>query len=102
MRRLNMRHRMIALPASLLMFRSSPVCAQPLTNPAFFGRGPGWLGLVGILFFTTPLVWIFLAKFGYFLSGKTNKLSWKRLWRDYFVIIGTLAWIVLVIVFFVA
>ncbi len=97
-----MRRGIIALLASLLMFRSSPLCAQPLTNPAFFGRGNDWLALIGILFFTCPLVWIFLAKFGYYLSGKTNKPSWKILWRDYFVIIGSIAWIVLVIAFFVA
>ena len=97
-----MRDPIIALPASLLMFRSSPVCAQPPTNPAFFGRGNDWLALIGILFFTCPLVWIFLSKFGYYLSGKTNKPSWRILWRDYFVIIGSIAWIVLVIAFFVA
>lgn len=97
-----MRRGIIALLASLPMFRSSPVKAQPPTNPAFFGRGNDWLALIGILFFTCPLVWIFLAKFGYFLSGKTNKPSWKILRRDYFVIIGSIAWIVLVIVFFVA
>jgi hypothetical protein len=97
-----MRRGIIALLASLPMFRSSPLSAQPPTNPAFFGRGNDWLALVGILFFTCPLVWIFLSKFGYYLSGKTNKLSWKRLWRDYFVIIGSITWIVLVIAFFVA
>ena len=97
-----MRDPIIALPASLLMFRSSPVCAQPPTNPAFFGRGNDWLALIGILFFTCPLVWIFLAKFGYYLSGKTNKPSWRILWRDYFVFVGSIAWIVLVIAFFVA
>jgi hypothetical protein len=98
---MKMRLGTVTLPASLPMFWSSSSEAQPLTNPAFFGRGNDWLGLIGILFFTSPLVWIFLAKFGYFLGGKTNKPSWKKVWRDYLVFIGTTAWIVLVIVFFV-
>ena len=97
-----MRHGIIALLGSLLMFRNSPVGAQPPTNPAFFGRGSDWLALIGILFFTCPLVWIFLSKFGYYLSGKTNKPFWEILWRDYFVFVGSIAWIVLVIAFFVA
>ncbi|MCJ7547231.1 MAG: hypothetical protein MUP30_10495 [Deltaproteobacteria bacterium] len=99
---MKMRHGIITLLGTLPMFWSSPSEAQPPTNPAFFGRGNDWLALIGILFFTCPLAWIFLSKFGYYLSGKTNKPSWRILWRDYFVIIGSIAWIVLVIAFFVA
>ena len=96
-----MRRSSIVLPASLLIFRSSLLCAQPPTNPAFFGRGNDWLALIGILFFTSPLVWVMLSKFGYYLSGKTNKPFWERLWRDYLVIGGSIVWIVVVIAFFV-
>jgi len=94
------RYGIVVLLGSLLTFWSSPSGAQPPTNPAFFGRGSDWLALIGILFFTLPLVWVMLSKFGYYLSGKTNKPSWKILWRDYFVFIGSIAWIVLVIAFF--
>lgn len=100
--RARMRYGICALLGSVLVFWSSPLGAQPPTNPALFGRGNDWLGLIGILFFTLPLVWVMLSKFGYYLSGKTNKPSWKILWRDYLVFIGSIAWIVLVIVFFVA
>lgn len=95
------RYGIVVLLGSLLTFWSSPSGAQPPTNPALFGRGNDWLALIGILFFTSPLVWVMLSKFGYYLSGKTNKPFWERLWRDYLVIGGSLVWIVVVIAFFV-
>jgi hypothetical protein len=68
-----MRRSGIALPGLVPMFWSSSLYAQLSTNPALFGRGNDWLALIGILFFTVPLVWVMLSKFGTYLSGKTNK-----------------------------
>jgi hypothetical protein len=94
-------HGISAVLGAALIFWSMPLGAQPLTNPALFGRGNDWLALIGILFFTVPLIWVLLSKVGFYLSSKTDKPSWRRLWRDYFVVGGSIAWIVLVIAFFV-
>jgi hypothetical protein len=90
-----------ALLAIFLVCRSTCAGAQPPTNPAAFGRGNDWVALFGLLFFSCPVVWVVLTKLGGHLRDKTFDPFWERVWGDYFVLGGSLAWIVAVILFWI-
>ena len=85
----------------LLPLWSSPVGAQPPTNPALFGRGNDWVALFAVLFFSCPVVWVVLSRLGSYLRAKTFKPFWERVWGDYFVFVGSIAWLLAVILFWI-
>ncbi len=81
-----------------LGLRAGAAAAQPPTNPALFGTGNEVLALIGLLFFTCPVVWVGLNRLGSYLYGKTNNPSWGVFWRDRLVVVGSLFWFVGVVV----
>jgi len=72
--------------------------AQPPTNPALFGTGNDWLALIGLLFFSCPVVYVSLNRLGSYLYGKTNSPFWGPLCRDQLGLVGVFVWFVGVIV----
>ena len=91
------RHQAVAGLVLALGLRASAASAQPPANPALFGTGNDWLTLLGLLFFSCPVVYVSLNRLGSYLYGKTNKPFWERLWRDQLGVVGVLIWLVGVI-----
>jgi len=81
-------------------FCSTLVFAQPLANPSLFATGNDWVGLLGFLFFSSPVAWAILSSLGDALGEKAKTPSLTLFLRRKFPAVGVVAYVVLVFYMF--